>query len=221
MSGQDSKYFLKYLKYKNKYLQLKRIEKEQLGGVTLLEGEYIIFAPKGSFTIKQNGKAPSVQELNDKLEGTGFRIKVGSNEAELIRESDSTTVLRKTGSSVVVATSPVIGTIASAYAAKQALGTAKVQDARFTTEAAKETLSDAVGFIKEQAKKLFSGKDVAELKIKVTSNATKTNAKQVFNLIKTNTEAKKIIGSKNYEAFIVQINKLKSNTYQTNTIDLM
>lgn len=78
---EDEVYRLKYLKYKNKYLELK----QQRGGlVTLKSGVYLYLTNaetlKSKFALRKNGDAPSVSDLNDKL---SFSYRVGKGETKL------------------------------------------------------------------------------------------------------------------------------------------
>lgn len=78
---EDDVYKVKYLKYKNKYLELK----QQRGGlVTLKSGLYLYLTNaetlKSNFKLEKNEDGPSVSELNDKL---SFSYRIGKGETKL------------------------------------------------------------------------------------------------------------------------------------------
>lgn len=76
----QDKYYAKYLKYKNKYLELK-------GGITLDNGDYAYFSK--DLTYLKQGSAPSVGDIENKLSNIAYRIKYGTDELELIFNEDA------------------------------------------------------------------------------------------------------------------------------------
>jgi hypothetical protein len=80
MSQLQDKYYAKYLKYKNKYLELK-------GGLTLDSGKYAYFSK--DITYLKQGSAPSVSEIDTKLSNKGYRVKYGTNKLELIYNEEA------------------------------------------------------------------------------------------------------------------------------------
>ena len=94
-SGLEHMYNLKYLKYKKKYLELKRLEREQNGGLfTFKSGDYTFFGSKNVFekelnistsNIRIGANAPSVSDLNKKLNNKCvYRIKLNDTQLELM-----------------------------------------------------------------------------------------------------------------------------------------
>jgi hypothetical protein len=101
----DDKYYLKYLKYKKKYIQLCKNINDQQGGLTFLDGEYTFFTSNELLKNLQikfiaNGDAPSVKDINEKLDAGGFRIKKGSKNLEFIMDLGTFDNLGKLSSKV-------------------------------------------------------------------------------------------------------------------------
>lgn len=85
----DDNYYLKYLKYKTKYIELRKSINNQQGGLTFLDGEYTIFTSNEllknkNIVFSEGGDAPSIKDINEKLDAGGFRIKKGSKNLEFI-----------------------------------------------------------------------------------------------------------------------------------------
>lgn len=91
---QNDIYYQKYLKYKAKYMELKKQE----GGVTLKNGDYVFFCSKdeadkickatseGSAGTS-SGKAPSLNEINKILHKIAYRGAEGETKIEKVRTS--------------------------------------------------------------------------------------------------------------------------------------
>jgi hypothetical protein len=92
----------KYIKYKNKYLELKNI---QTGGLfTLKDGLYTYFTSndflkKKNIVFIPNAKAPSIYEMNNELNKFAYRVKDGSTDLELI--IDNTTRAKLYGDNIL------------------------------------------------------------------------------------------------------------------------
>ena len=98
MSDSDLEYMykLKYLKYKKKYLELKRLEQEQEGGlISFKSGDYAFFGPESVLKEVLEGKtftegaiAPSVSTINNLFDNKNiYRVKIGDKDLELISSS--------------------------------------------------------------------------------------------------------------------------------------
>lgn len=83
----DSVYEQKYLKYKNKYLELKKIE-EQLGGVALFsDGIYCFFTSSDLATSIDNEfkrSPPKLDKIKEILHNEAYMIEDGSKELRLV-----------------------------------------------------------------------------------------------------------------------------------------
>lgn len=88
----DEAYRQKYLKYKNKYLQLK-----QLGGIGNPTGVVCIFTSmtKASevTSLFNSGKAPNFDKLNEMLHNDGYYLVDGGNQLELMVKPTKVTSL--------------------------------------------------------------------------------------------------------------------------------
>ena len=87
----------KYLKYKSKYQQLKKLLEEQQGGLTMEDGCYTyLFCEQLYSNIKKNilidkykDDVVSNSEINKALHLVAFKVKHFTNEVELVTSNDS------------------------------------------------------------------------------------------------------------------------------------
>ena len=106
-------YQQKYLKYKNKYLELKYNQKS---GFTGKSGLYTYFTSEqilkdNDINYFPNAKAPSIYTMNNKLNNVGYRVSEGSRDLELV--IDNETRARKYGD-VVLGSAEGIGNFITA-----------------------------------------------------------------------------------------------------------
>jgi hypothetical protein len=81
-------YKQKYLKYKNKYLELKDIEKQKVlsGGFMYVPGEYVFFIPESTkkfvdndYFVNNNNNIPSLDKLTTQLGNCTRFLRIGTN----------------------------------------------------------------------------------------------------------------------------------------------
>lgn len=88
MENSEKDWYRKYMKYKAKYMELKK--KRQSGGVTFKSGKYLFVLNNENvdanmrIAFGRNKKAPSIFEMNQDFTDLGYRVAYGSNRAELI-----------------------------------------------------------------------------------------------------------------------------------------
>jgi hypothetical protein len=88
MENSEKDWYRKYMKYKAKYMELKK--KRQSGGVTFKSGKYLFVLNNENVDANmrtafgRNKKAPSIFEMNQDFTDLGYRVAYGSNRAELI-----------------------------------------------------------------------------------------------------------------------------------------
>jgi hypothetical protein len=95
-SQSEDDYHKKYLKYKKKYLELKRLEQEQEGGlISFKSGDYVFFGPESVLKevlenkpFTKGATAPSVSTINNLFDNKNiYRVKIGESDLELISSS--------------------------------------------------------------------------------------------------------------------------------------
>jgi hypothetical protein len=86
-NSMDEIYKQKYLKYKAKYFELKKIE-EQMGGFTLDDGIMCFFTSSELATsvkaLFDNGKTPKLDKIREVLHNQAYLIEDGDKELELV-----------------------------------------------------------------------------------------------------------------------------------------
>lgn len=149
MESSEKNWYRKYMKYKAKYIELKK--KRQSGGVTFKSGKYLFILNKENMDAKmrtsygKDKKAPSIFEMNQDFSDMGYRIAYGSNKAELIIDNKKRAEKALEVAKEIAKTSgKVIASTASVVAEK----TGQVLSA--TEKAVKEGINKGVEIIKKK-----------------------------------------------------------------------
>jgi hypothetical protein len=189
-------YKQKYLKYKNKYLELKALEESKLnlqtGGVVYSPGDYVFFIPEdkqsltfGNKKFIENGNITSLNEFTDYLGNCTKFLRVGKPTSFLGDINNTYNTVYTNQGSVNVLTR--VGSKAASNVATVAKGTAiRVEDAYqyikegLTSPKENKENSSTIGSALEESEKTVESKPVEPEKVEQKTVEPKTGGNKLL-----------------------------------------